>query len=125
MAPLLPMLDYNIHFMHILPCPEWRIDSEWIQRIDCQPLCMFFYSAAVTPGLRASSTQLRVTLPVEHCSELYLHRNNHQKGSRMQPQLGWAPHHSPGSAESVSERHISLFGHWVTEGFSQQVSKGS
>lgn len=36
------------------------------------------------------------------------------KGGRTQPQLGWAPQHSPGSAESVSARHASLFGHQVT-----------
>lgn len=35
MTPLLQMLHCNVHFMHILPHPEQKRDSEGIQRTSC------------------------------------------------------------------------------------------
>lgn len=127
MAPLLPVLDYNIHFMHILLCPEQRIDSGWIQRNGCQPLRVFLYSGAVNPALRASSTQLKVTLPIEQCSKLHLHTNNHPKDTK-----GREAERSPSLvglhstlqvqlSQSVQDMHHSLDTRLLTANFKREL----
>lgn len=131
MAPLLPVLDYNANFMHIFPCPEWRrLRKDREDQLSAHSLNSTNYQP-VAPGSSTPFTQLQVTFAVEHCSSLHGHIHNLQGARKAGRQHGssrcWLWLHGTLLVQLtlLSARHFSHFGHRVTEGISQKVSKES
>lgn len=128
MAPLLPVLDYNANFMHIFPCPEWRrLRKDREDQLSAHSLNSTNYQP-VAPG---SSTPFTVTLSAEHCSSLHVHIHSLQRARKAGRQHSasrcWLWLHGTLLVllKLLSTRRFSHFGHRVTEGISQKVSKES
>lgn len=128
MAPLLPVLDYNANFMHIFPCPEWRrLRKDREDQLSAHSLNSTNYQP-VAPG---SSTPFTVTLSAEHCSSLHVHIHSLQRARKAGRQHSasrcWLWLHGTllVQLKLLSARRFSHFGHRVTEGISQKVSKES
>lgn len=128
MAPLLPVLDYNANFMHIFPCPEWRrLRKDREDQLSAHSLNSTNYQP-VAPG---SSTPFTVTLSAEQCSSLHVHIHSLQRARKAGRQHSasrcWLWLHGTLLVllKLLSTRRFSHFGHRVTEGISQKVSKES